>query len=224
MTLFARPFVFFDLDGTLVDTRAAVLECYTRVYREHLHADFPPASIPAGEVFAMRPAELFARVAPDRVAELYEAYRVTYPSCIDRIAIFPRVAEMIGSLVESGRKPGLVTNKGLERTLIDLSVAGIPESAFCTIVTAEDTVERKPDPAPILLALERTGASPGDGVYVGDGPQDILAARAAGMPCVALTYGFYGREDLLPYAPDALVDNARDLAAVLGADLPEVAR
>src|SRR5690606_18358727 len=105
-----------------------------------------------------------------------------------------------------------------------LSVAGIPESAFCTIVTAEDTVERKPDPAPILLALERTGASPGEGVYVGDGPQDILAARAAGMPCVALTYGFYGREDLLPYVPDALVDNARDLAAVLGADLPEVAR
>jgi len=224
MTLFARPFVFFDLDGTLVDTRAAVLECYTRVYREHLGADFPPASIPPGDVFAMRPAELFAKVAPDREAELYEAYRDTYPTCIDRIAIFPQVAEMIASLIESGRKPGLVTNKGLERTLIDLSVAGIPESAFCTIVTAEDTFERKPDPAPILLALERTGALPGDGVYVGDGPQDILAARAAGMPCIALTYGFYAREDLLPYAPDALVDNPRDLAAVLGAKLPEIAR
>lgn len=224
MTVFARPFIFFDLDGTLVDTRAAVLECYTRVYREHLNADFPPASIPPGEVFAMRPAELFAKAAPDRGEELYEAYRSTYPDCVDKVAIFPRVAEMIGSLIESGRKPGLVTNKGLERTLIDLSVAGISPDVFCTIVTAEDTVKRKPDAAPILLALERTGASAAEATYVGDGPQDILAARAAGMPCVALTYGFYTREELLPYAPDALVENTHDLAAVLGVNLPEAAR
>lgn len=221
MTQFPRPYVFFDLDGTLVDTRAAVRACYAHVFRTRLGRDFPPADVPLGEVFAMRPGELFARVAPDRVAELYDAYCQTYPGCTDHIAVFPQVARLVAALVAAGRNPGLVTNKGLERTLIDLGVAGIPQSAFCTIVTAEDTVERKPHPAPILLALDRTGAVPGDCVYVGDGPQDILAARAAGMPCIALSYGFYDRTDLEPHRPDVLVDDPRALAAVLGVHLAE---
>lgn len=221
MTGFNRQFVFFDLDGTLVDTRAAVRACYASVFRTQLGQEFPPAEVPASEVFAMRPTELFARVVPDRAALLYDAYCQTYPSCTDRITVFPGVAALVAALVATGRKPGLVTNKGLERTLIDLGVAGIPPASFCTIVTAEDTAERKPHPAPILLALERTGARATDTVYVGDGPQDIRAARAAGMPCIALSYGFYDRADLLPHRPDALIDDPRDLARVLGVTLPE---
>lgn len=221
MTSFSRTYVFFDLDGTPVDTLAAVRACYSSVFRAHLGRDFPPADVPAGEVFAMRPTELFARVAPDRAAELHDAWCRTYPGCTDQLSVFPQAARLIAALVDAGRKPGLVTNKGLERTLTDLAVAGIPPAQFCTIVTAEDTAERKPHPAPILLALERTGAVPGDCVYVGDGPQDILAARAAGLPCVALSYGFYDRADLLPHRPDALVDDPRGLAATLGLRLPE---
>ncbi len=224
MTTFYRPYVFFDLDGTLVDTRAAVMECYSRVFREHLQSDFPPDSVPSGEVFAMRPAEIFAKVAPGQATELYEAYQRTYPRCTDHIAVFPWVVELIAAICGQGRKPGLVTNKGLERTLIDLAVAGIPESAFCTIVTAEDTVERKPHPAPILLALERTGAVPADSIYVGDGPQDILAAHAAGMPCVALTYGFYDGDALVLHTPEAIANDTLDLAAALGVPLTEAAR
>lgn len=220
MTTFSQTHVFFDLDGTLVDTRAAVLECYTRVFRDELNRTFPPSEVPSSEIFAMRPAELFARIAPDRVAELYEAYRATYPTCIDHITIFPHAAELINILVAAGRKPGLVTNKGLERTLIDLAFAGIPVEAFSTIVTAEDTAERKPHPAPILLGLTRTGARNDESVYVGDGPQDVIAARAAGMPCIALGYGFYDAADLRPLAPDALVDDVIDLARVLGVTLP----
>ena len=221
MTIFDKKFVFFDLDGTLVDTRAAVRACYESVFRVHLNLDFPPEAVPASQVFAMRPTELFSRVAPDRAALLYDAYCQTYPACTSQITIFPRAASLVAQLVATGRKPVLVTNKGLERTLIDLGVAGIPPSSFATIVTAEDTVERKPHPAPILLAMERTGALPADSVYVGDGPQDILAARAAGMPCVALSYGFYDRADLMPYEPAALIDDPYALADALGVHLPE---
>lgn len=221
MKIYDQQFVFFDLDGTLVDTRAAVRACYSRVFRAYLDQEFPPVVVPSSEVFAMRPTELFMRVAPDRAALLYHAYCETYRSCTGQITVFPKAAEMVAQLVATGRMPGLVTNKGLERTLIDLGVAGIPPASFCTIVTAEDTAERKPNPAPILLALERTGARPLDSVYVGDGPQDILAARAAGMPCVALSYGFYDRADLLPHRPDALVEDPHALAAMLGVGMWE---
>jgi len=216
MTLTTRRHVLFDLDGTLVDTRAAVLECYTHVFRERLYRDFPPDDFPADELFAMRPPEVFAIVAPDRVEELHAAYRETYPRCVASIKVFEGIQDMVSGLVASGRSVSLVTNKGIERTLIDLQVAGIPAKTFTAIVTAEDTIERKPHPAPILLGLERAGAKAAEAVYVGDGPQDIRAARNAGMPVVAVAYGFYDRAVLSTLDPDSLVDTPEALSEALG--------
>ena len=208
--------VLFDLDGTLVDSRGAVSACYARVFADELGQPFPPDGLDAGEVFAMRPAELFARIAPTRVAALHAAYRAAYPGCAAEVRVFPGVAALLNRLVAAGRRVSLVTNKGLERTLIDLGVAGIGPEIFDAVVTAEDTAERKPHPAPILLGLDRAGADPARAVYVGDGPQDILAAHAAGIPAVAVTYGFYGPGALSPLAPAALVDDVAGLAAALG--------
>lgn len=212
----SRTHVLFDLDGTLVDTRAAVVGCYTRVFRDKLGQQFPPLDLPIGDLFAMRPPEVFAVVAPARVEELHAAYREAYPDCAGLVKVFDGIRDVILSLAASGRKPSVVTNKGLARTLIDLSVAGIPAKTFAAIVTAEDTVDRKPHPAPILLGLERAGAQAGDAVYVGDGPQDILAARAAGMPVVAVTYGFYDRNALKKHAPDVIAGSVVELRATLG--------
>lgn len=216
MTLTTRHHILFDLDGTLVDTRAAVVECYTRVFRNKLDSAFPPQDFPVADLFAMRPAEVFAVVSPDRVEELHAAYRDTYPQCTALVKVFAGIRDMILELVDAGRQVSVVTNKGLERTLIDLGVADIPPETFTTIVTAEDTVERKPHPAPILLGLSRANGKAEDAAYVGDGPQDILAARAAGMPAVAVTYGFYDRAILETLAPDAIADSPAALAVALG--------
>lgn len=211
--------VLFDLDGTLIDSRAAVTACYTKVFREELGREFPPSEIRAAEVFAMRPPELFGHVAPDRAKELHEAYRAAYPSCVHLVQRFEGARELVLSLIENGCKPSLVTNKGIERTKLDLETIGLDPNVFTTIVTAEDTTARKPDPAPILLGLERAGAAAADAVYVGDGPHDIEAAHAAGMPAIAVTYGFYGHEDLSPYKPLAIVETVPSLAEKLGIEL-----
>lgn len=210
--------VLFDLDGTLVDTREAVECSYRKVFAEVLDRDFPPPNLPA-EVFAMRPAEVFQQVEPERAEELYEAYKRNYPKCSDRVRLFEGAAELIRDLIAEGRKPSLVTNKGIERTLIDLSVAGISPEQFAAIVTAEDTVERKPHPAPILLGLERAGAEATDAIYVGDGPQDILAARASGMDCISVTYGFYQAEELSGLGPLAIATSIAELSKELGVGL-----
>lgn len=216
MTLASHKHVLFDLDGTLVDTRAAVVECYRRVFREHLDSDFPAPGIPVDELFAMRPSELFRSIEPGRVEELYSAYSGFYPDCTALVKVFPGIREMMMRLIEDGRKVSLVTNKGLARTLIDLGVADLAPASFATIVTAEDTVERKPHPAPILFGLARLGTSAADAVYVGDGPQDILAARAARMSVIAVAYGFYDRTLLASHHPDALVADPAELALRLG--------
>ena len=211
----AARHVLFDLDGTLVDTRAAVECSYRKVFAEVLNRDFPPPNLPA-EVFAMRPAEVFHEVEPSRADELYDAYQRSYPTCSDHVRTFDGAAELIRDLIADGRKPSLVTNKGLERTLMDLSVAGISPEQFAAIVTAEDTVERKPHPAPILLGLERAGADAANAIYVGDGPQDILAARACGMECISVTYGFYEIGELQGLGPRAIAATIAELAEELG--------
>ena len=218
MTQFTQTHVLFDLDGTLVDTRAAVTGCYTIVFRERLDSAFPPENFPIADLFAMRPTEVFAIVAPDRVEELHAAYRDAYPRCTALIKVFSGVRDMVLGLRATGRKPSIVTNKGLERTLIDLKVADIPADCFEVIVTAEDTTDRKPHPAPILFGMAKTGAEAADSLYIGDGPQDVLAARAAGMAAIAVTYGFYPRALLETFHPDALADSVAGLAGLLGLD------
>ncbi|MAC77419.1 MAG: serine phosphatase [Rhodobacteraceae bacterium] len=218
MTPIREPHVLFDLDGTLVDTRDAVTACYQSVFASHLDQPFPPDTL-TGELFAMRPREVFAQVAPDRIEELYTAYQSAYDDASRLVRTFDGAADLIRALAASGRKPSLVTNKGRARTRTDLGVSGIDPGLFAAIVTAEDTEERKPKPAPILLGLDRAGGSADAAVYVGDGPQDILAARAAGMGCIAVSYGFYPVETLTALDPLAMVGSIAELAAALGQEL-----
>jgi len=89
------------------------------------------------------------------------------------------------------------------------------------VVTAEDTERHKPEPAPVLLALERLGRPSEGACYVGDAPFDLRAARAAGVAAIAVTWGFFSRAALEPEAPDLIVDRVDELRdALLGAPAP----
>ena len=74
----------------------------------------------------------------------------------------------------------------------------------------------RPDPEPLLLAAGRLAVSPSDCAYVGDSPFDMRAARAAGMHAVGVTWGrIHDRSRLEAEGPDAVVDTAEELLAVL---------
>ena len=77
------------------------------------------------------------------------------------------------------------------------------------------TTEHKPSPAPLLHAAGLLGVDPGECVYVGDADVDVLAARAAGMGSLAVTWGAATGEHLTAFAPDAVLDDVAALRAVL---------
>jgi pyrophosphatase PpaX len=84
------------------------------------------------------------------------------------------------------------------------------------VVGFEDTSSHKPDPEPVLLAIEQLGGTPDEAVYVGDSPFDIRAAKAAGMFAVAVTWGrIHDRARLEAEEPDAIVDTAAELLGLL---------
>jgi phosphoglycolate phosphatase-like HAD superfamily hydrolase len=75
---------------------------------------------------------------------------------------------------------------------------------FATAVCGGETARRKPHPEPLLLALGRLGLSPAECAYVGDSPEDVAMAKAAGVLAVGIPGGFPNREALAASAPDLL--------------------
>ena len=76
------------------------------------------------------------------------------------------------------------------RATVDLAFARLPIAHFFdTVVGGDETERHKPEPEPLLLGLERLGASADEAAYVGDSPYDMQAAKAGGLHAVGVTWG-----------------------------------
>jgi pyrophosphatase PpaX len=200
----AYPVWLFDFDGTLVDTHGVILDCYRHAALEGLGEELPADVVEANLSRTLR--EAAADVAGDRADEFFDVY-VEHSLALhaDEVDTFDGVTEMLMRLRDDGCRLGIVTSK--LRQTVDLVLDQISYGpAFEVIVTAEDTERHKPDPDPILLALERLRVGPDAAIYVGDSPYDILAARAAGVASGAATWGIHPRDDLLELWPDHVFD------------------
>jgi pyrophosphatase PpaX len=128
------------------------------------------------------------------------------------VGSFDGVGEMLMRLRDEGCRLGIVTSK--LRSTVDLVLDQISYGpAFEVIVTVEDTDLHKPDPDPILFALERLHVGPDAVIYVGDSPYDIQAARAAGVASGAALWGLHGKDDLLELWPTHTFETPREVDA-----------
>jgi pyrophosphatase PpaX len=208
------PVVLFDLDGTVIDSRAIILASMRHAAKEVLGLDVPDEQLMAGVGGPGLEAQMHA-LSPDRVDELVTVYRAHNEPLHDELVCCAGMDRVLVQLKEEGRRLGIVTAK--RRQTVELAFARIPiEHLFETVVGGDETKNHKPDPEPLLLALERLGAAPEDAVYVGDAPFDIQAAKAAGLYSVGVTWGgIHARELLEAQSPDALIDTPEELLGVL---------
>jgi pyrophosphatase PpaX len=207
--------VLLDLDGTVIDSVALIRESHRHAVRTVLGADLPDAVLVAN---VGRPLiDQMRAFSPERAQELLETYRTwNHAKTRELLRPFPRMESLLTTLRDSGRRLGIITSKS--RPTVDLAFGVLPiEGLFDVVVTAEDTMRHKPDPAPVLLALERLGRGTAGACYVGDAPFDLRAARAAGVAAIGVTWGFFSREALEAESPDLIVDTPEELLeAVLG--------
>lgn len=124
---------------------------------------------------------------------------------------YPGVEDTVARFHDEGFSLACVTNKPLRHTALLLEVSGL--SHHIPLWVGGDSLPvRKPEPDQLLHAAERLGSAAEDCVMVGDSVNDILAARAAGMPVICLTYGYNQGVDLSTKDPDRLLDRFADLA------------
>jgi pyrophosphatase PpaX len=208
------PVVLFDLDGTVIDSGAIILASMRHAAREVLGVEVPDEQLMAAVGGPGLEAQMQA-LSPDRAEELVTVYRAHNEPLHDELVCCPGMGEVLVQLKDEGRRLGIVTAK--RRQTVELAFAQIPiEHLFETVVGGDETKKHKPDPEPLLLALERLGAAPDDAVYVGDAPFDVKAAKAAGLYSVGVSWGgIHGRERLEAEEPDALVDTTEELLGVL---------
>ncbi len=213
-----RRHIFFDLDGTLVDSQPAIVNAYRHVFASVLRKPFAARDGSALEVLlAKRPVEVFAGETDDRVDDCLAAYSDFYVSnCARDVQPYEGARPMLDRLQELGRRIGIVTNKGYQRAMLDLGNTGLIDVARLTVlIGAEHTIERKPHPAPLVAALERSGVMAGDAIYVGDGPHDMEAALKAGMACIGASYGYYPESALRAAGANALIARPLDLLTLI---------
>ncbi len=206
--------VLFDLDGTVIDSGAIILASMRHAATEVLGVAPPDEELMATVGGPGLEAQMHA-LAPDRVDELVTVYRAHNEPLHDTLACCDGMDDVLVRLKDEGRRLGIVTAK--RRATVELAFATVPLGhLFETVVGGDETERHKPDPEPLLLALERLDASPEDAAYVGDAPFDVRAAKAAGIHSVAVTWGgIHPRERLEREEPDTIVDTAEELLGVL---------
>jgi pyrophosphatase PpaX len=200
--------VFFDVDGTLLDTTEFIYGGFDHTLAAHGH----PMVERAGYARVMgKPLEVcYAELAPgcDPVL-LCETHRTWQADNLHLSVPFSETVAVLQLLRDAGLRLAAITSRSRRTSVHTIERAGLA-GYLDLILSAEDVTAIKPDPAPIRLALEHLDVPPAATLMVGDTDADVLAGKAAGVRTVGVTYGFHGAE-ILRHAPDFVIDSLRDL-------------
>ena len=209
MTPRARPglrAVLFDWDGTLVDSAEASYRSYERLFGEYgiafdrgrFESTYSPNWHFTYEALGLPRASW--EEADARWLRHYAG---------ERTHLLPGARSLLERLREAGLAVAVVTSGDRRRVTAEMDRLEVA-AFFDGITAAGDTVKRKPDPEPLFLGMSRLGVAADAAAYVGDSPEDVQMARAAGVWAVGVPGGFPNRAALLASRPDVVV---ADLAA-----------
>ena len=206
-----RPLVF-DLDGTLIDSRhdiaAACNFALSQTGRDTLSLEEICGYVGNGAPYLLSQAFRLAEDSPELEEGAAHFHRYYKEHAADHCTLLPGVAELLAG--QSGRRLAICTNKPLPVTLEIVQLLNW-EGIFECVIGAEDGKEKKPGPGPLLEVAQKMNVPAADLIMIGDGPQDILAARAVGAYAVGVEGGLLPLERLVESQPDVLLKTLESL-------------
>ncbi|NVJ65964.1 MAG: HAD-IA family hydrolase [Gammaproteobacteria bacterium] len=207
--------VFFDLDGTLVDTAPDMALALNLQLKAHDKAPLAFEQIrPWVSHGAAALLKLGFQITPNDSA--FAAYRDEYLKIYsENLAVESKLFSYLKELLEHFEKNqilwGVVTNKPEFLALPLLDALGIRDSA-AAIVCGDTIKPTKPSPIPLFLACKQADLNPNQCIYVGDAKRDIQAAKSAGQYAIAAEYGYIAAEDDFEnWNADQVVKTSQDL-------------
>lgn len=212
--------VLFDLDGTLCDTALDLLWALNQALTTTGYANISLTQAKTQISFGAKAMVRFAlaqtdatlsqdEVLVEQITQIMLANYQKHPAWHTRL--FPGIEHLLNTLARIHVPWGVVTNKpqSFSDQIIDQLALAHPPAC---VIGGDRLAVSKPDPAPLFLAAELCGALPAHCLYVGDHPRDVIAAQAAGMYSIAVSYGYLSLDDRPDtWGADLVIDTPRNL-------------
>ncbi|HEY2431848.1 MAG TPA: HAD-IA family hydrolase [Vicinamibacterales bacterium] len=215
MTPHGLTLLVFDLDGTLIDSRRDLADAANALIVERggtpLAVDAVTAMVGEGAALLVRRALAAANLrCEDPDAALARFLALYDERLLAHTVLYDGTREMLESL--AARVPlAVLTNKPQRPTERILEGLGI-RRCFTWVVGGDSVFGRKPDPAGLNHLIATAGSTRGDTVMVGDSAIDLRTARAAGVRCCLVRYGFgFPTAEREPHGDEFIAEAAADL-------------
>ncbi len=216
------PTIVFDLDGTLIDTAPDLIDTLNVVFaREGL----PPVPYDTARnligggarMMIKRGIEAEGReLSPAKLDELFADFIAHYSAHVaDRSRPFPGLIDALDALDAQGHRFAVCTNK-LERLSVMLLEALGLADRFAAICGQDTFGMQKPDPEVLRRTIAAAGGNPRHAIMIGDSLTDIRTARAAGVPVIAVDFG-YTERPVTELGPDRVISGFAQLPAAVAA-------
>jgi phosphoglycolate phosphatase len=216
--------VFFDLDGTLLDTSGDFIAIVNQMLSDD-GLDPVASSLIKDHVSegSRKLVQLAYQIEPEhpeveplrnRLLQYYDSH-ISKTDRADPAYLYTGITALLNHLEKKGIAWGVVTNKPAayaEPLLTQVALHGRYQALICP----DHVKKTKPDPESLFLACQQTGTNPDNCIYIGDHLRDIEAGNNAGMTTITARYGFIKANDLPKHWPaDHSVDSAEDILPLL---------
>jgi phosphoglycolate phosphatase len=222
MTAKSPALLVFDLDGTLVETAPDLVATLNVVFASE---GLPPVAYADARPMighgarAMLTHGLNANgqvVTPEKLDKLFADFIAYYSAHVaDHSTPYPGLTEALDVLSGRGHRFAVCTNKFEKQSVMLLDALKLSDR-FDAIVGQDTYKIAKPDPEVLRRTIGVAGGDVNNTIMIGDSETDILTARAAGIPVIAVDFG-YSERPVADFKPDRLISHFAQLPDAIGA-------
>lgn len=214
-----NPLLVFDLDGTLIDSAPDIVVAVNRTLENNKKKALADDVIIShiGEGLKKLIADIFMEddLDPGRLIELEMEFLQKYEEeMFTRTRIFPGVENFLNHYQEQG-PIAIITNKNETPAKAILKHLGLDRFPWVNVFGADTLEERKPSPLPLQTMMKLAGSTPDNTFMIGDGIPDVLSALRAGVPSIAIGFGYTSPQLLQQYDPRGVLSHYQELPALL---------
>lgn len=201
--------LLFDFDGTLLNTNDLIIQTFMHVLNERFPGQYSPKD--CLKFIGPSLKQTFNDIAPGEEEALIAKYRTWNIEHHDElVSQYPDVVSTLEQLKAQGIRLAIVSTKRNDTIDRGLSILGAAH-LFDVCIGTDDVKNVKPDPEPVLLALDRLGIAKEDAIMIGDNSHDIEAGHRAGVRAAGVAWAIKGEAYLQQYQPEYILQHMTDL-------------
>jgi pyrophosphatase PpaX len=204
--------ILFDVDGTLLDTTEFIFQAFEYTLNKY---GYPARGRNEFAELVGKPLDYnYSVLAPDSdTVLLSRTHREFQLDHVELALTYPSTRETLDAIRNDNLRIAAVTTRARASTIATLKSCDIFEY-FDYVVALEDVVNVKPNPEPLLKALNYLDIHPRNAIMAGDSDADIFAGKKAGTKNVGATYGFHGMR-IAESNPDYLIDSIGEILPLI---------